>query len=481
VIEKNHELLETLSGLRALSKKKKFRLVRPENDEALKTLSAVCLIGLEGITTVLQALPDFPSDTGAECVARNWTEISAHLEEFYKAFQGTRYKTELGKRLRLLIGQHLSSKAPEVAMRVILDVCKDMKPAKREFPNSKDLNLINSTLLADGASVLSGLPLDSGLQNEAVQLVSYCLGAGFSLGAKGKSLATPQTQLALIRWVNGHAKFSNPGKEIQGLIAARIRDWNDDFLKLLGSELDGLHPSLRDPINAALANSIRSQPQIGSVVAAASVPNQKVGHIERSADDSAPLQTVTSRDDRDTYDALHELGLLTNYIKQMSAVLNRSKEDVARLERELRQAKVELEVTCREKEEAKRRCSVVEHELAETLARGKKLEQSVNSQQDQIENLKSQVIGAENRHKETLESHRAHADELSRRIAQEGDHRMATFRNKLAGMLRPMAANLKEARSMEMTPELGIAMRTQLRQMLNMLKSQGIAIDGDET
>ena len=67
------------------------------------------------------------------------------------------------------------------------------------------------------------------------------------------------------------------------------------------------------------------------------------------------------------------------------------------------------------------------------------------------------------------------------RIAQEGDHRLATFRNKLAGMLRPIAANLKEARSMEMTPELGIAMRTQLRQMLNILKSEGIAIDGDET
>ena len=126
--EKNEELLEKLGDLRALSKKKKFRLVRPEHDEAVKTLSAVCLIGLEGIKTALEALPDFSSDTGAECVAGNWAEISAHLEEFYKALQGTRYKTELGKRLRLLIGQHLSSKAPEVAMRIILDVCEDMKP-----------------------------------------------------------------------------------------------------------------------------------------------------------------------------------------------------------------------------------------------------------------------------------------------------------------------------------------------------------------
>ncbi|PIP36854.1 MAG: hypothetical protein COX20_03460 [Desulfobacterales bacterium CG23_combo_of_CG06-09_8_20_14_all_52_9] len=479
--EKKEELLERLGDLRALSKKKKYRLARPEHDEVMKTLSSVSLIGLEGIKAALEALPDLPSDTGAEGVAGNWAEISVHLEEFLKALQGTRYKTELGKRLRLLIGQRLSSKVPEVAMRVILDVCNDMTPAKKEFPTSKDLNLINSTLLVDGASVLTRLPLDSGLQSKSVQLVSYCLGAGFSLGAKGKSLATPQTQLALIRWANEQPKFLNPGKEIQGLIAARIRDWNDDLLKLLGSELDALHPSLRDPINGALGKSTGSQSQVGSAVAAASVLNQKVGHIEQTAYDSAPLQTGTSRDVKDTYDVLYELGLLTNYIKQMNIVLNRSQEDVARLERDLRQAKVELGVTSREKEEAKRRCSVVEDKLAESLARGKKLEQSVNSHQDQIENLKSQVVGAENRHKETLESHRAHADELSMRIAQEGDHRLATFRNKLAGMLRPIAANLKEARSMEMTPELGIAMRTQLRQMLNILKSEGIAIDGDET
>lgn len=478
--EKNEKSLETLGDLRALSKKKKFRLARPEHDEAVKTLSAVCLIGLEGIKTALEALPDFPSDTGAEGVARNWAEISAHLEEFYKALQGTRYKTQLGKRLRLLIGQHLSSKAPEVAMRVIHDVCKDMKPSKKEFPTLKDLNLINSTLLADDVSVLTRLPLDSELQSKSVQLVSYCLGAGFSLGAKGKSLATPKTQLALIRWANEQPKFLNPGKEIQELIAARILDWNDDFLKLLGSELDALHPSLRDPINGALGKPTGGQSQVGSAVTAASVLNQKVGYIERTTDDSAPIQTDTSRDVRDTYDGLYELGRLTNYIKQMNMALNCSQEDVARLEQDLRQAKVELGVTSREKEEAKQRCSVVEDKLAESLARGKKLEQSVSSHQDQIENLKSQVVGAENRHKETLQSHRAHADELSWRIAQEGDHRLATFRNKLAEMLRPIAANLKEAQGMEMTPELGIAMRTQLRQMLNMLKSQGVAIDGDE-
>lgn len=478
--EKKEEILEILGNLRALSKKKKYRLARPEHDEAVKTLSAVCLIGLEGIKTALEALPDFPSDTGAEVVAGNWTEISAHLEEFYKALQGTMYKTELGKRLRLLIGQCLSSKAPEVASRVILDVCKDMTPAKKEFPTSKNLNLINSTLLVDGTSILTRLPLDIGLHSKSVQLVSYCLSAGFSLDSRGKSLATPQTQLALIRWANGQPKFLNLGKEIQGLIAARIRDWNDDFLKLLRSELDSLNPPLKEPIKGALEKSTGSQFQVGNAVVASPVLDQKVEDSGRTADDPAPLQTGTSRDARDTYDALYELGLLTNYIKQMNMVLNRSQEVVARLERDLRQAEVELEGTRREKGEAKRRCSIVEDELAESLAHGKKLEQSINSHQDQIKNLKSQLVGAENRHKETVESYNALADKLSERIAQEGDHCLNGFRHKLAGLLRPIVMDMKESRNMEMTPELGTAMRTQLKQVLKMLRLQGVAIDGDD-
>lgn len=478
--EKKEELLERLGDLRALSKKKKYRLARPEHDEVMKTLSSVCLIGLEGIKAALEALPDFPSDIGAEGVAGNWADISAHLEEFLKALQGTRYKTELGKRLRLLIGQHLSSKAPEVASRVILEVCKDMTRAKKEFPTSKDLNLINSTLLVDGTSILTRLPLDIGLHSKSVQLVSYCLSAGFSLDARGKSLATPQTQLALIRWANGQPKFLNPGKEIQGLIADRIRDWNDDFLKLLGSERESLNPPLKELIKGALEKLAGSQLQVGNAVVAATVLDQKVRNGEQTADIPASLQIETIRDTGDTYNVLNELERLTKYIRQMNMELTGRQEEAAELERLLRQGEDDLRETRRENEEAKRRRSVVEGKLAESLAFSKGLEESVKSYQDQIESLKSQLVDADNRHRKALESHRVHADELSTRIAQEGDHRLATFRNKLAGMLRPIAADLKEARSTEMTPELGIAMRTQLRQILNMMKSQGIAIDGDD-
>jgi hypothetical protein len=270
------------------------------------------------------------------------------------------------------------------------------------------------------------------------------------------------------------------GKEIQGLIAARIHDWGGDVLALLASELDALNPYLRDPINSALGKSTRIQPHVVTAVATTSIPNEKVGQTDQTADSSASLEPVTNRDNEHKYDALYELGRLTNYINQMNMLLNRGMEDAARLERDLSQAKIKLGAARREKEDAKMRCTIVEGDLAESLARSKRLEESVESYQNQIERLKSRLADAENLHRSTMESHNTHADELSARIAKEGDHRLTTFCNKLAGMLRPIATDLKEAQNMEMTPELGIAMRTQLRQILNMMKSQGIAIDGDE-
>jgi len=476
VTEKKEELLKRLGDLRKLSKEKKYRLAKTERDEVLKTLSEACLIGLEGIRISLEALPDFPSDTGAECVTRSWAEISTHPEEFYKTIQGTRYKTDLGKRLRLLIGQHLSSKAPDVAMHVIFDVCKDMMPTQKRLPTSKDLNLISSTLLADGASVLARLPLDLGLGNRSVQLVSYCLGAGFSRDAKGKSLTTQQTQLALIRWANGQQKFLNPDKEIQGLITARVRTWNDDFRKLLGSELDALHPSLRNPINDALVKSTGSKSHDGSEEVVSPVLDQEVGHSEGTPGETAEPQTNTIQKSEDIYDVLHELERMTCHIKKMHMDIDRSHEEVARLDRCLQKANDELERTRRDKEEVKRSCDEFKDQLEKSLALRKKLEQSVNSLKEQIENLNSKLIGAENRHDEMVESHKAYVDVLHMRISQEGEQCLAIFRNKMAGMLRPFAFNLKEALSMEMTHDLGITMRTQLKQILNIMKSQGITI-----
>lgn len=74
-------------------------------------------------------------------------------------------------------------------------------------------------------------------------------------------------------------------------------------------------------------------------------------------------------------------------------------------------------------------------------------------------------------------THEEQLDMLSRRIAQEGDSRVKGFKAKIASMLQPYAIGLNDTRDMDMTVDLGISMRIQLKQVLKILKSQGIDIN----
>lgn len=474
--ENNDELLERISDLRLLSIKKKYRLAKPESDEVVKTLSSLCLFGLSGVKTTLDSLTDFPSDTGAEVICKNWTDISAHIDEFYRALKGKKYNTELGKRLRLLIGRRLSSVAPEVSIRIILDVCRDMTHTKRALPNSKDLSLINSALLSGDLSFLSQLQLELGLQSNSSQFVSYCLAAGFSADKLGKSIVTPQTQLVLIKWANGNSKYLNLVRDVQLLIASRVRDWSKAYLDILESELDNLNASLKDPIRTVLDElSVRNESHLtDSAVSPTQLNEYKE---EAGAQETVHIEPQVQQIE---YDPIKELERLAKYINKANRDLISAFAKVTVMEQRLNEAQDDKSAIRHEKEELTRQMSLVNTELSESNARVKKFEQNNKSQQELIDNLRRQLDTINKQQLDLLESHKKQIDDLSSRIAKEGDHRLEIFRNKLAGLLRPISADFKGARSLEMNADLGIAMRTLLGQVLTILKSQGIPIEGEE-
>lgn len=60
-------------------------------------------------------------------------------------------------------------------------------------------------------------------------------------------------------------------------------------------------------------------------------------------------------------------------------------------------------------------------------------------------------------------------DALSERIAHEGHAAVSAFQKRLAGRLVPFVRDLREAREMPMTLELGEAVRNQLTQVFAIL------------
>ena len=69
-------------------------------------------------------------------------------------------------------------------------------------------------------------------------------------------------------------------------------------------------------------------------------------------------------------------------------------------------------------------------------------------------------------------------DIMSERIAREGEHRINAFRNRIGAKLQTYADGFVEASDREMTVDLGKALRGQMRQILRLLKSEGVPLEG---
>lgn len=458
----NRQLPERLADLRGLSAQKKFRLAKPEQEECINVLSSLVESSAGNAEKAMVSLPDFPSDVGAAVLAKMWDHLQTQKFPIFDTLRSAKFSSDLCKRLRLVLGCQLLSLSTSDALRVLVDTCQDMKPAKKAFPTTKDLKLISTALLDKGYSLLHKLPLAHALESQVQLLVVYFLAAGFLAKNKGKIICSQEVQLELLRWTKTFAKLSDIPAELAKGINVAIGDWSGDYRKIMASEMDAMHASIRDAVGAAVgATPAAERPGALGVLPATS---SQVGE-----DQPKPQ-----------YDALYEIGRLAEHIKQQDRQLKDTVEKLSQAEREWGVTRAELEVTRRDREELKRQLATERENLDEARKEQCHLAKSRDALVEELERTKAALTDTKRLHKETLQSHNQHLDILSERIAKEGDHRLETFKKKLKSKLRTYGQSLEEAEGMEMTEELGKALRIQLKQILMILKSEGIDIEGPE-
>jgi chromosome segregation ATPase len=231
-------------------------------------------------------------------------------------------------------------------------------------------------------------------------------------------------------------------------ITEAVKTWDADFRGILSAEVDKLQAGFRE----FLAPLCRAETPGGT-----SSPTQKPTPVPgRDAKEGQSLQ-VSSK-----YDPLYELGRVRNYVQQVEYKLKQNQERLETLERDWQQARSALGVARRDTEEARRQ-TAVEHDSATRLARAK-------------HDLQGEI--SQNQIQEMMASHGEQRDTLSERIACEGEHRLDAFRNRLGTRIQTYADGLKDATDMEMTADLGTALRSQMRQLLRLLKIEGVKING---
>ena len=99
------DLLERVQDLRGLSTKKKYQLAKPEQEEVITVLSTLCTTDAEGYRATIDALTDFPSDVGAALLAEAWPTLMEANLPVARDLRGTKFNTDLGKRLRISLAQ----------------------------------------------------------------------------------------------------------------------------------------------------------------------------------------------------------------------------------------------------------------------------------------------------------------------------------------------------------------------------------------
>lgn len=456
----NNQLLERLADLQELTAKKKFRLAKREQKESINVLSNLIESNAGNAEKALASLPEFPSDVGAAVLAKMWQHLQTQQLPIFQTLHSANFSSDLCKRLRLTLGCKLLSISPPDAFRVLVETCQDMKLAKKTFPATKNLKLICTALLQKGYSLLHKLPLGDYPRGQVQSLVVCLVAAGFLAKNKGKIICSQDVQLELLRWTRNFTNLSVIPAEVSKGITTAIGDWGSDYKKILATEMDAMHASIRDAVGAAVGVATRSE--------CPDIPEAQPTMTSRVGEDQPKPQ----------YDPLYEIGRLVEHIKQQDRLFKSTMQKLKQTERDSSFARSELEMIRRDREELKLQLGIERKNL--DTAR-KEQEQLVKSRDAVVEELnitKAALKDAESQHKATLESHDKQLDSLSERIATEGEHRIETFKKKLKSKLRTYGQSLQEAQEMEMTQELGKALQIQLKQIVKILKSEGIDIEG---
>ena len=458
-----NDMLRRLRDLQGLSKEKKAKLSKPERDEILAVLSSLCTADRLGYSNTLKALPDFPPGLGAELLASAWPKLSEAECPVRFDLKSDRFVGSFGKSLRLALVTHLLELEPASALGVLLDLCRAMKPSNKAIPTAKDLRLLRRDLIETAGLALGALPLNGPIEADLYLVTSCILAAAFTPQQGSQKPLPSQLQLAIIRWVNTAPKLKPLPVEVRTVLTHAIKASDPQSRSLLAAEL----PTLQDELRQVLEPIFRDD----STAERATTPEEAV---PAPTPDATTQPAIVAH-----YDWLLEIERLRNHFGSLTEGLRQSKRSLEREQQEAQAARNELAKARREMEEVRRQASAEQSSASRLTGENGALHMQIEELRAALEKEQRQLATARKHHKESLVSHHQRLEELSERIAVEREHGLAAFRNKLAAKVQTYANDLKEASDMNMTLELGEILRTQMKDLLWLLKAEGVNIEGE--
>jgi len=460
MIKNSSDFFERLEELKKLSQAKKYRLTNIEHDESIKVLLNLIETDQSSLDKVMNYLSGFPSDVGAQVLSKNWSVIREIKYPIFQKLRDKKFSNELGKRLRLALGKSLIEQSPSDALHMLVSITRDMRLANKDIPSMKSLKLIRSTLFKTGSYWLNSLPVSSNVEIDIQALMIYLLAAGFLDVKKGKPISPPEVQLNLLRWTKNFSVMPRIPNDLELSIKSTIRSWKSEYKKVLLAEKELMHSEIRIIIEDAFGKIISTDP-----------PPESIGQIP-------PKSNLETKKVSTNYDAFFEIGRLAEYIKQQRESAKHTTQDLLYVKEELNISRDKTRLLQKEIEGLNNQLkNNTENEVSLTvkLADLKKVNEGLTSE---LFDTKHNLRCSTELHKSELKSLEHQLDVMSERISKEGGHRLNIFRNKIKGRLKNFGKILEDVENMETSDDLCRLLRTQLKQMIKTLKSEGIDING---
>jgi len=466
VSKRAEKLINRLDDLKALSQSKKYQLIKAEQTEAISVLTEICRLETEDIQIVFDALPKFSSKIGSQVISECWSSLKERGIDVFRSLQNPVFSNELGKRMRLTLAKKIIEIDPKTTLLIMTDVCEDMKSIKKSFPSKKDLKIINSVLSDIDFKSLLKLPMKDCLKSRGINLVTSFLFAVFNEKNSGRSKYSPSNQLDLIRWANSYPGLNDFPIELIQRIEKNVKNWDNATRQQLQREIDSYQ--------------IVFQKILKSIILTIQEPATDPG----SKQESVVTSTGSANDNKqqyisdEEYKVFDEINRLANYVRNLTEQNTKNQTIIKKYQEKVESYKSKLNSAQKLYESS---IQNLKYEQKKTRSLSREKETMIVENTDlkhKISELKEELTKAKKEYDNAITDHMQNIDRLSERINLEGSHKIEAFRKKLGSKLRSYDQNIRETEGMEMTPELGRAMWTQQRQLLRLLKSEGVDIGG---
>lgn len=438
---------ERLTTLAETYRQKKFRLPKPEVEEAAALLVRTLNEGADGTQAGIKFFRSLPPDATAKAIHDAWATLSDEAKaQLQKGIldlpRGDRFD-----RLKLVVAAEVTDLDPISGAAFLCRACATLDSKSGGRTSTEIFQWFRKAFLDEVDCRLEKLDISAHPSVVTAPLLGFALQSLY-LAAAGSSDIPPALQLKVAKWVFRNQAYPRLKAAQQTQLSEAIKRWPTTVQVELRASLDPLPAGFEFLLSPSQKTDSAPQPQSALTTSSPS---------PTSATEPAPAKRHWKEIFGELQKQIAELDESNTTTKDQLAVCQ---ETIAKLQQAAKLAETHIQNLTKELGDKS-------FELEQTVAALSAARTASAEAGCRIDVLESQIAELKQKHQEQV-------DLLNSRIETEAAHRVESFKHTLARVLRVDYADFKINEAKPMTVELGQGLHHLLTSIFDHLHRNGI-------